>query len=70
MGKNGLCESNYSIFKCTIPPEQIAEITWRFACWNKFIKLNSWLQSFGVSVVKNGCSQSGRGSLKWPVPQE
>ena len=69
MSQNGLSKLNSSIFKRTISPEQINEITWYFACWNKFTKNKRGSKTSWIGKVKNGCGQSGHGSLKLPVSQ-
>ena len=49
---------------------KISEIAWFFACWYKFTEIKSWLKNFGVGMVRNGCGQSGHGTLKLTVSQE
>ena len=66
--QNVLSQSDCRIFKSTISPKQIDEITLFFTCWYKFIKIKSWLKIF--SMVKNGCGQYGLWTLKLTVTQE
>ena len=46
------------------------ELTDCFACWYKFTSIDSWLRIFGVNTVKNGCGQSGDGTLKLTLSEE
>ena len=43
---------------------------WFFACWYKFMLIKRWLNNFWVGMIKNGCSQSGDGSLKLIISEE
>ena len=40
-----------------------------FECWCRFTKNKSWSKMFWVSIFKNGCGQSGHGTLKLPISQ-
>ena len=44
------------------------ELTYFFACWYNFMKIN--LKVLGVGMVKNGCGQSCNGTLKLTVSEE
>ena len=70
MDQNALDQSDCSIFKLTISPEQNDEKAWFFAYWCIFIETKSWLKNIGVGMVKDGCGHSGLRTLKLAVPQE
>ena len=40
------------------------------ACWHKFTQLKRWLKILGLSFVKNGCGQSGDGTLKLTLSEK
>ena len=42
-------------------------INWFFSCWYRFTKIKSWSKNFWEDIVKNGCGQSGHGTLKLAV---
>ena len=50
-----------------LPPEQINKIAWFFACRYKFIWIKCWSKIFWIGMIKNGCGQSGHGTLKLTV---
>ena len=43
---------------------------WFFTCWYSFTPTKKWLKICGASMVKNGCSQFGDGTLKLTVSEE
>ena len=43
---------------------------WFFACWYNFTQINRWFKIFVVSMVKNGCGQSGDGTLTLTLSEE
>ena len=45
-------------------------INWFFACRDRFTKIKNWSKIFRVGMVKNGCGQSGHGTLKLIVSQK
>ena len=53
IGQNTLWQSDYSIFKSTIFPERIYEITWFFAFWY-VTKTKRWLKFLGWAWSKTG----------------
>ena len=67
MSKNSLGQSDCSIFKSTISPEQNDEKAYFFARWYKLIEIKSWLKNIVVSMVKNGCGYSFHWTLKLAV---
>ena len=69
MCQNVLGQSDCRIFKSTISLEDNDEKVWLFACWYKFIKMESWLKNIGMSVVINVCTHSGCRNLKLAVSQ-
>ena len=49
---------------------ELMELTDFFAYWHKFTQINGWLKFFGVSMIKNGCGQSGERTPKLTVSEE
>ena len=45
-------------------------LDWFFACCYNSQQIRRWLKFLGVSMVKNGCCQSGDGTLKLTVSEE
>ena len=41
-----------------------------FACWCMITKIKSWSKFFGWAFAKNGCGQSGHGTLKLTVSRK
>ena len=71
IGQNALSQSDCSIFKSIISPEQIDEIVVFFACWHKFTKIKSWWKIFCLGSVKRECGeQYDLWTLKLPVFQK
>ena len=44
--------------------------TWFFACWYRFMEINSWYKNIGVSMIKKMCGHSVYMTLKLAVSQE
>ena len=65
--QNVLGQSDYRIFKSTIPLEQNDEKVWLFARWYKFIEIKSWLKNIGMGMLINVCAHSGCRNLKLVV---
>ena len=69
MVKNGFEQSSFWTPKLTI-----ARVKWWeeliFVCWYKFIQIKRWLNMLEVDMVKNGCSQSCNGIIKFTVSVE
>ena len=55
--------------KLTLSEEWTNGINRFFAHWYRFITAKSWLKIYWVGLVKNGCGQSGLGTLKLTVSQ-
>ena len=72
MFKNGCGQSGLWNLKLIVSEEWTDGINNFFACsfWYKFIQVKSCLKIFGVGMVKNGCDQSGDGTLKLTVSKE
>ena len=49
--------------KLTVSQEWVDGINWIFACWYRFTKIKSWSKIYWVSLVKNGCDQSGQSKI-------
>ena len=64
MDQNAPGQSDRSIFKSTISPEQNDE---KALLKLKFIEIKSWLKNIGVSMVKNRCIHCGHRTLKLAV---
>ena len=50
--------------------QQNHEKAWSFACWYKFMEIDSWLKNIRVGMVKKKCGYSGHRTLKLAVFQE
>ena len=68
MVKNGCGQSG--LWNLKLAAEWTGGINWYFACWHKFTHTKRWLKYFVVSMVKNGFSQFGDGTLKLTVSEE
>ena len=67
IGQNTLGQSYCKIFKLALSPEHIDEKALFLACWYRLMEIKSCLKNIGVSLVKNGCGQSGLTTLKLAV---
>ena len=65
MVKNGCDQSCDGILKLTLSEEWTNWINWFLACWCRFITVKNWSKIYMVGMVKNGCGQSGHGTLKY-----
>ena len=70
MSKNGYGQSGLWALKLSVSEECTYEISRFFARWYRFIQIKSYLKIFGAGMVKNGCGQSGEGTLKVTVYKE
>ena len=72
MFKNGCGQSGLWNLKLIVSEEWTHGINNFFACWfwYKFIQIKSCLKIFRVGMVKNGCGQSGDGTVKLTVSKE
>ena len=70
MVKNGCDQSCDGALKLTVSEEWPYRINWFFARWYRFTKIKSWskvLRGRGGGIVKDGCGQSGHGTLKFDI---
>ena len=70
MVKNGFGQSGFWTLKLTVSQEWNDEINYFFAYRYKFMQIKRQLKIFGVDIVKNGCDQSVKGSLKFNLKNE
>ena len=70
MGQNALGQSDCRIFKSTISREKNDDKNLVFACWYRFMEVNSWYKNIGVSMIKKRCGHSVYMTLKLAVSQE
>ena len=64
LGQNALKKSDCWIFKSPVSPVHIDETVSFFACYQQSTKIKSWLKSFLLVMIKNGCGQWADG-INW-----
>ena len=70
MGQNAFSQLDCRIFKSTISPEQIDQITWFFIYWYKFMKIKTFNQIFLGGYGEKWFDQFGHVTQKCTVSQK